>query len=60
MVVVWLFSLIFQWEKFRLIQFVGYILLIFGIYQFNRNEPEVEEIATNKAQSLNTKDDIDV
>ena len=40
MVVVWLLSLIFRWEKFHLIQLVGYILLTWGIYQFNRREPE--------------------
>lgn len=39
MIVVWVFSLLFNWEKFHLLQLAGYMLLTWGIYQFNQQEP---------------------
>ena len=39
MVMVWLVSLVLGWENFSFLEFLGYCLLTFGIYQFN-NCPE--------------------
>ena len=36
---VWLVSLVLGWENFSFLEFLGYCLLTFGIYQFN-NCPE--------------------
>jgi hypothetical protein len=48
MIVVWVISLAFEWEQFHLPQLVGYVLLTWGIYQFNREEAaqiqNVEEV----------------
>lgn len=59
MVVVWLLSLAFEWEQFRLLQLAGYLLLTFGIYQFSRKDPAEEQATVHEASTLGTKDDID-
>lgn len=42
MVVVWMISMALGWENFSVMQFVGYCILTFGIYQFNNSELKVE------------------
>lgn len=38
MIVVWMVSLIFSWEYFSFMQLFGYLLLTYGIYEFNRHD----------------------
>lgn len=38
MIVVWSVSLLFGWERFRLLQLIGYVILTYSIFQFNKPE----------------------
>lgn len=43
MIVVWLISLLFEWEHFHLPQLLGYALMTWGIYQFNHaDSPQIQ------------------
>jgi hypothetical protein len=48
MVVVWFMSLVSGWEKFSVVQLIGYIVLTIAIYQFNQNDGDEDEYEVKK------------
>lgn len=50
MVVVWIVSLTFSWEKFSILQLIGYLGLTYGIYVFNQLENKKEITPVNEEE----------
>lgn len=41
MIVVWTISLVFGWEEFRMLQLIGYAVLTYCVFQFNKEEDPI-------------------
>ena len=53
MIVVWSVSLLFGWEKFRLLQLIGYLVLTYSIFQFNKQESSRQNAELNAEEEAN-------